>query len=272
MISIVKNIFCITLLFLATNGIQAQQKEWRSWTNEAFAPGEILKYRFYYDAWLTGKITAGIGTLEVKTSDLKFNERAVWHIDTEGNSKGMFNWFFKVRDEFDSYIDIESLAPHYFVRKTREGGYKKFDEYRFNHQEEYVVTRSDSLPIPKYTQDFVSAVYFTRTFDGDTLEVGDLLPVYFFLDDSVYNSAILFEGREVIKIDLGTFRCLKFKPGMATGEVFADKYPMELWVTDDKNHIPILAKSAVIVGNVKAELTEFSGLANPLTSIIETPD
>jgi hypothetical protein len=47
---------------------------------------------------------------------------------------------------------------------------------------------------------------------------------------------------------------------------------MELWVTDDKNHIPLLGKSAVIVGTVKAELIEFKGLANPLTSLIEEPD
>ena len=99
-----------------------------------------------------------------------------------------------------------------------------------------------------------------------------MIPVYFFLDDSVYNSAILFDGRENIEIELGTFRCLKFRPGMATGEVFADKYPMEMWVTDDKNHLPILIKSAVIVGNVKAELMEYSGLANPLTSLIQQAD
>ncbi|MCB0823358.1 MAG: DUF3108 domain-containing protein [Bacteroidales bacterium] len=264
-------ILLLLTLFLCSDLI-AQDEQWRKWNNEAFAPGEVLKYRFYYDAWLTGKITAGTGTLEVKTTNRKFYGREVWHIDTEGNSKGMFNWFFKVKDEFDSYIDVESVAPHYFERKTREGGYKKFDEYRFNHQEEYVMTRSDTMKIPRYTQDFVSAIYFARTFSSDTLKVGDMIPVYFFLDDSVYNSAILFDGRENIEIELGTFRCLKFRPGMATGEVFADKYPMEMWVTDDKNHLPILIKSAVIVGNVKAELMEYSGLANPLTSLIQQAD
>jgi hypothetical protein len=245
------------------------QEVWRKWENEAFKPGEKLQYRFYYDAWLTGKITAGIGTLEVKNTDRTFNDRKVWHIDTEGNSKGMFNWFFKVRDEFDSYVDQEALAPHYFIRRTKEGGYRKDDEYRFNHEEQYVITRTDSMTIPRYTQDFVSAIYFARTFNSDTLEAGDMLPVYFFLDDKVYNSAVLFEGIEVVEIELGKFRCLRFRPGMATGEVFADKYPMTLWVTDDKNHIPVLAKSAVIVGNVKAELMEYSGLANPLTSRID---
>jgi len=241
----------------------------RSINNEAFQVGERLQYRFYYDAWLTGKITAGIGVLEVKETDTTFNNREVYHIDTEGRSKGMFNWFYKVRDQFDSFIDKQFLAPHYFIRRTQEGGFKKDDEYLFNQQKNYVKTRTDSISIPPFTQDFVSAIYFTRTFDTDTLEIGDVLPVNFFLDDSVYNSAIIYDGKEIVEIKLGTFRCLKFLPGMATGEVFSNKYPMELWVTDDKNHIPILGRSAVIVGNVKAELMEYEGLASPLTSLIE---
>ena len=43
---------------------------------------------------------------------------------------------------------------------------------------------------------------------------------------------------------------------------------MTLWVTDDKNHVPVLAKSAIIVGNLKAELMEYEGLASPLTSFL----
>ena len=241
----------------------------RNINNEAFQVGERLKYRFYYDAWLTGKITAGFGVLEVKEADTLFNNHAVYHIKAEGKSKGMFNWFYKVHDQFDSFIDKEFLAPHYFIRRTREGGFRKEDEYLFNQDENYVITRSDSLPILPYTQDFISAVYFARTFDTDTLEIGDVIPINFFLDDSVYNSAIIYDGKGIVEIKLGKFNCLKFRPGMASGEVFSNKYPMELWVTDDKNHIPILARSAVIVGNVKAELMEYEGLASPMTSLIE---
>ncbi len=265
-------LFCF-VFFLALIGILPHQliaqKEWRKIKNEAFKIGEKLQYRFYYDAWLTGKVTAGTGIMEVKNSDQKYNGREVLHIDTEGRSKGMFNWFYKVYDQFDSYIDKDFLAPHYFERRTREGGYKKDDEYRFDHVNNTVTTRKQTKPIPKYTQDFISAVYFARSFNTDTLKVGDMLPVNFFIDDSVYTSAIIYEGREIINIELGKFRCLRFKPGMATGEVFSNKYPMTLWVTDDKNHIPVLAVSAVIIGNVKAELMEYEGLANPLTSLLE---
>ena len=56
---------------------------------------------------------------------------------------------------------------------------------------------------------------------------------------------------------------------MAVGDVFSEKYPMSIWVTDDQNHLPILATSAIIVGNVKMELMEYEGLANELSSLIE---
>jgi hypothetical protein len=259
----------VVLIFyvILFNGLTAQN--WRQIKNEAFITGEKLHYKFYYDAWLTGKVTAGTGIMEVKDSDLKFNDRDVYHIDAKGESKGMFNWFYKVNDQFDSYVDKNFLAPHYFIRKTREGGYKKDDEYRFDYVKNTITTRNGTLSIPKYTQDFISAVYFARTFQTDTLKVGDMLPVNFFIDDSVYTSAIVYEGKEIIDIDLGKFRCLRFKPGMATGEVFSNKYPMTLWITDDKNHLPVLAVSAIVVGNVKAELMEYEGLANPLTSLLE---
>jgi hypothetical protein len=254
----------VTLLF---SGIaNSQESTYRKVNNEAFTSGEFLKWRFYYDSWLAG-ITAGYGEATIK--DTIYNARQVYHIDASGYTIGMFNWFYKVRDNFHSYLDKKTLAPHLFVRRTREGGYKKYDEYHFNQDENYVTTRSDTVITPDYIQDFISAVYYARTFRSDTLEPGDAIPIQFFIDDSVYNSALIYEGKEIVEIKLGKFHCLRFKPGMATGEVFSSKYPMTLWVTDDKNHVPILATSAIIVGNLKAELKEYKGLANELTSLIE---
>ena len=76
-------------------------------------------------------------------------------------------------------------------------------------------------------------------------------------------------GKETITIGLGTFKCVKFKPMVATGKVFKDEYPMTLYVTDDKNHIPILAEAAILVGKVKMELITCNGLANPVTSRVK---
>lgn len=94
----------------------------------------------------------------------------------------------------------------------------------------------------------------------------------FILDDSVYVSKIKYVGTENITTVLGQFRCLKFAPMLATGKVFADAYPMHVWVTDDANHLPILAETKVVVGSVKMELISFENLRNPLAARLKKPD
>jgi hypothetical protein len=44
---------------------------------------------------------------------------------------------------------------------------------------------------------------------------------------------------------------------------------MTLWITDDENKLPILVKSAVIVGSVKMELIKYSNLRNPIEAKLD---
>ncbi|MCX6246292.1 MAG: DUF3108 domain-containing protein [Bacteroidetes bacterium] len=236
--------------------------------NSAFIRGEKLKFRAYYDSYMTGKVTAGVATLEVKFEDKKIDGRSTYHIIAEGKSKGAFNLFFKVIDRFESYMDEEYLVPWSFIRSTHEQGYSKEDEVRFNQYSGNFSSHTANKKMKTGTHDILSAFFYCRTLDFSNLKMGERFPVDFMLDDSVYISLIEFAGREDVETDLGRFHCLKFKPMVATGNVFSQPYPMDIWVSDDKNRIPVLAKSAVIVGSVKLELTEYKGLANPVTSLV----
>ncbi len=236
--------------------------------NGAFIRGEKLKFRAYYDSFVTGKVTAGVATLEVKFEDKKIDGRSTYHIIGEGKSKGAFNLFFKVNDRFESFMDEEYLVPWTFIRNTNEGGYLVNDEVRFNQYSGNFSSHKANKKMKTGTYDVLSAFYYCRTLDFSNLKMGDRFPVNFLLDDTVYVSLIEFAGREEVITNLGKFRCLKFKPKVATGKVFSQPYPMDIWISDDLNRIPVLAKSAVIVGSVKLELTEYKGLANPVTSLI----
>jgi hypothetical protein len=183
-----------------------------------------------------------------------------------GHSKGLLNVFYKVDDRYETYVDEQALIPWYFVRRTKEGSYERNDDVEFDHQNQWAKGRHGSKPIPGDVQDIISAVYFARTFDFSNAAIGDVFPVNFFLDDSVYISQVVFEGREPIKTKLGSFNCLIFKPMVLVGPVFDQPYPMKMWVTDDLNHIPILVESRVAVGKIRVELINYSGLANPLTA------
>jgi len=137
-----------------------------------------------------------------------------------------------------------------------------------NQVEHYAKSKNEKIDVPPNVQDIVSSFYYLRNLDFDQIKNNEL-SVNFYLDDTVYNSKISFLGKEIVETEIGTFNCLKFCPMMATGEVFDDPYPLSVWITDDKNHIPVLLESKIIVGSVKIELIKYSGLANPLTSEIE---
>jgi len=232
--------------------------------NNAFKYGEKLTFTVYYDSYVTGKVTAGMGSLEVHSEPVDVGGRKTYHITGEGKSKGAFNLFFKVNDRFESWVDEEYLVPWKFRRDTREGDYVYKDEVKFNQfSGSYSSTRANKK-MPPGTHDIISAYFHARNYDFSALKEGDIYPINFILDDSLYLSVIKFIGREVVTTELGTFRCLHFKPMVVTGAVFSQPYPMDLWISDDRNHIPILAKSAVIVGSVKMELVEYKGLKNPV--------
>lgn len=242
----------------------AQDTVLRSISQDAFVPGEALKYRVFYDSWLTNWLTAGYGRMSISEGGKEFYGRKTWKIQIRGESAGLFNLFYKVDDLFESHFDPEALVPWYFIRNTSEGNYKVWDEVTFDHYTGTATSKKKTKPVTPYVQDLVSSFYYVRTFNFDSAKVNDVYDQDFFLDDSLYNSRVVFLGRERVKTVIGTFDCLKFKPEVAVGEIFQEPYPMILWVTDDKNRIPVLIKSTVYIGSVSIELIEYKGLKHPL--------
>jgi len=115
-------------------------------TNNAFDTGEELTYRVYYSSAIIDA-TAGEAVLKVTDwTGFKTPEKdTAYHIIATGNSKGLFNFFYKVRDKYESYINKETLLSHVFVRNTSEGDYKQFDRVTFNHTKHVAYTSRKNI-------------------------------------------------------------------------------------------------------------------------------
>jgi len=261
-------VFICFVLLLVPTGIMAQDSV-RYVEELPFQRGESGKYRVYYDSWLTSGISAGVGLISIKEDVTQFNGQNTMHLEVIGRSVGLFSWFFKVDDRFESYVDEETLAPYHFIRRTHEGSFKYEDEVDFDYEKLVAKSRRAEKVITHDVKDIVSAFYYMRTIDFSDAVAGDEYMLNFFLDDSAYVSKIIFEGREIVETKLGKFRCLRFKPMVAQGEIFQEPYPMTLWVTDDRNKAPVLGKSAVIVGSVKIELVKIEGLKYPMEAKLD---
>lgn len=231
--------------------------------NEAFKEGEILTYRLHY-----GIIDAGVAVLEVKPEVMDVAGRKVYHIVGNGYSKGSFDWFFRVRDRYETYMDKDAMLPWMFVRRVNEGGYIINEDYKFNHYTNKVdVGREDKVDVPQGTQDMISAFYAARNLDLSNAKEGDVFTINSIVDKELFPLKIRYVGKEKIDCDLGTFNCVKFRPIVQKGRVFKKEEDLNVWITDDKNHVPLRAQAKLVIGSVKLDIVSAKNLANPTSEV-----
>ena len=113
----------------------------------------------------------------------------------------------------------------------------------------------------------VSSFFYARTLDFTNLKPGDIVEVPTFEDEEIFHLKVKFMGRETIKLRRGKFRCMKFQPIVQEGRTFEKSDDLQVWITDDKNRIPILAKANIIFGSIKMEVVEYKNLLNPIAKV-----
>jgi len=268
----------LALLFLLPFAGLAGEKENGDASPSAELPfrmGERFEFRAMYNSFVTGNVTAGNAVLEVKEQHARVGGRPMVHFVGSVNTKGMFNWFYRVENSYESYFDPETLKPYRFSERVSEGSYRRNYDVTFDHENqkargvrEATETTRKTTEIPERVQDMLSAFYYTRSFDMDSLEPGDAIGLDLFMHDTVYVSRILFEGREQITTSMGTFNTLKFKPEVLEGPIFSQPYPMTIWISDDKNRIPVRIESGLVVGRARLDLTGFRRLRYPMESFV----
>lgn len=242
---------------------ETKNNELRTIDVTAFKPGEVLEYRLHY-----GVINAGIARLEVNKFDKKIDGREVFHIVGTGQSKGAFDWFFKVRDRYETVFDAEGAFPWAFLRDVNEGGYKIKQNYKFAQKQNKVINEKGvEFDAPEGIQDMLSSFYYARTIDFTKAKVGEIFTIWSFVDDEIWPLKIKFAGRETVKVSGKKFRAMKFHPVIQTGRLFKNETDVSVWISDDINKIPLLAEGKVMVGAVKMELTSYKGLAGPISKV-----
>jgi len=241
--------------------------------NEAFKTGEKLTFELSYSSMMTGDVTAGIMTSEIHKRKWVFKNDTTYKIKVIGKTKGAFNWFLKVNDIYQTYLDVNYMIPRYFQQRVKEGEYEASRDVRFFHESKkaYFINNknkdSDTVKIEYNVQDLISGIYFARTFNADTLKIHDKISIPIFLDDTVYNTKLTYIGEKTIETSIGKIACLKFNPSVQTGGMFKDDDKLVVYISNDKNHLPILAESEIMVGKVKIELVKYSGLRNNFSSL-----
>lgn len=233
--------------------------------NRVFEDGESISFNVFYSV-IGLYVNAGTANFTVSMDHV--NNRPAYHVVGTGTSNPSYDWIFKVRDRYETYIDTSSLQPLKFIRNVDEGGFKKYENITFNHQNNTAITTGGVFKVPNCVQDVLSAIYYARNIDFNKYQSGDKIPFTMFLDNEVYNLYIKYMGKETVKTKYGKFRAIKFKPLLVKGTLFEGGEKMTVWVSDDANHIPLRIESPIVVGSIKVDMMQYRNLRYPLSSLI----
>jgi hypothetical protein len=225
--------------------------------------GEELNYRIHY-----GVLTAGTATLTtVKTT---YQGKPHFYVKGYGKTTGAVRAFFTVEDHYESFINYDTGLPSYYVRNVQEGGYTQHLQTVFNHANQTLIltdkekNNSKVVKSVKNVQDMLSAFYYLRSLDASELKVGTIKKFDVWIDDELFPFQVKVVGVENVKTKFGSINCLKILPQVMSGRVFKDKEGVTLWVSNDRNYIPIAIKAELAVGSLKASLDSYKNVKYPL--------
>jgi len=234
-------------------------------SNFTYQNEERLTYKIYYN-WNFVWLAAGEVTFKV------FDEGEQYHYQARGETYDSYEWFFTVKDQYDSWVSKATLLPNYSERSVNEGKYHIFEKIAFNQgAKNATVWRADKRgaaetktehPVKGCVHDVLSILYNLRNIDFAKQANGYTVPFSVFMDKEEYPLQLRYVGKEARKkvYGMGRYKTLKFQPDVIAGNVFKDDAKMSVWVSDDENRIPVLIESPVSVGSVKMVLKEYWGL------------
>ena len=242
----------------------------------AFKGGEKLGFTIHY-TW--GMINSDVGTAEIELSELDYNGTPAYHCEVSGKTTRLFDLFFKVREDFNSWFTCDGLRPLKFTRDSHEGKYVSTNSYIYDpekaliYADAYSTThgqRNVELPWDKCTYDLPSLFFLARNMNLGVVTPEVRYPMTFAIDDDVFNVHFIYYGRETITVKgLGQVKVLRFGARLLAGEVFKSDTDMDIYISDDKNRLPVYFEAPLLVGKASGRMNTYSGLAHPFSALVE---
>ena len=264
--------FSLLLPLLALLAWQPSGGELRTIPNTSFTKGEKLHYKVHY-----GLINAAEATIEVSNSLQRINDRPCYQATVTGRTLGSFDFFLRVRDTWRTFIDTTSILPQRFYRNIEENNYRKRETIDFDHfqhtasvesrKKEKDPVKRGVYKVPENVQDLVSGFYFLRTLNYDQRRVGEVIRVQGFFSNEVFSMDVIYKGRETVETKAGTIRAIRLVPKMPPNKLFRGDDAVSVYLSDDRNKIPVLIQAEMFVGAVKVDMYKYQGLKNRLNVV-----
>lgn len=245
---------------------------------QLYHPGEKLEYRVSYRAKYFPNTE--IGAVTVETSEVPSEAGPRYRVEGVGRTLPTYRWFFNMEDRYTILVDPATARTERFESRIREGSYTFESDFVYDWPDSCVRTRWSSrkrpfrektIPLTAASMDAISLFFNMRSAEAEDFTEGTEGHLDMLLEDTVRRINYRYLGREVKKIrNMGKFHALKFECQLGSSEQFSftDGSVLTLWISDDRNKIPLAIESPVRIGSVQAYISGWKGLKYPLSSRI----
>lgn len=229
----------------------------------SFQKGEEYSYKIKY-----GILTIGSASVSVDNKTYTVSGNPCYKIGIFGRTEGITD-LFKVRNSYVSYTDTVTMLPQKFEYSARENSYKRDQVLYFNHQKNKVIkvenNAADTYDVPNNIHDVISGYYSLRNIDFSKYSVGQTYSAPLFFDDEFYKFKVRYGGKGVIKTRFGKIKVLKLNPVLPNNKMFKGENAIRVWVSDDRNRVPIKIEADFSFGTIEMEIKKYKRNLYPFT-------
>lgn len=208
-----------------------------------YGVGERLEYEVRF-----GKVRVGSASMEVAGVE-QIRGIDAWH--TVFQLRGG-NFFYRVNDQFDSWIDRSTGNSLRFQQRLNEGRRDVERLYEIYPERSAFIERGDTLERSvRNPLDDGSFLYFVRSIP---LVVGESYSFdrYFRPDRNPVTIKVL--RRERVRVPAGEFDAIVIQPIIKTTAIFSENGRAEIWLSDDTSRIMLQLKSGLSFGSINLYL------------------
>lgn len=244
-----------------------------------FKSGEKLEFTASFQAPMWPKTNMAKLTVEVSDEML---DGGIPSYRISAYARTTFaRWIYKMDSHYNSWLRLDGI-PIKASTEISENSYLYNNDYTYDFPQGKVYLRwskpgryedvRDTLSITDNARDIVSLMYHFRSVDADTMEVGADMNLELITTNVVKNVKYRFLGREVKKIKgFGEVPTLHFscEMTMRDGTEFEKGSDLHIWISDDRNRLPLWIESPIRWGHVSAGLDSFKNLKFPKDSVLK---
>lgn len=267
-----RKFFLFCLIILSVTALRGQCPL----ENTAYKSGEKLTYELYFN-WKFVWVKAGTAVFSTTSTNFGGEKALKTHLITRTSEK--LDRIFCMRDTLIGILDSQNV-PLYYRKGAYEGKKYRVDEVTYSYpagkthlKQSYRnpegVVKHGQRDFKDCVYDMITMMQRARSFHVSQFEKNKRMPFWLADGDEVDNVALLYRGRETVKQEHTDtqFRCLVFS--FVEKQDGKDKEIVRFFVSDDENHMPVRLDLFLRFGTAKAYLSTYSGLRNPVTSIIK---